>query len=554
MGRLIWVLVDGLPFWLVEKTVGSAAPLPVMRRLQRLGRMSRLVPAQPNCQTPPSLASLFTGRPPSDTGLTGFDIPDFAAGPLAIVPAFERGVTAGLGFVWDKVRAAGGRMRLCHVPFVAAERLGDALLAGSYGFVKPALPPLVERLPDAGALRWSVRDGPILELERTKRGARVRMLDERAGVIDSAVVTLGASMHLLLGEGLRTIVTIVTIDEAFHAVTLGAWRPIHHGDAQQIARDLDDLQIPYFAKSLSGLYRAGRLGRSLHDDGDGAAEHLLVSAVARLAERYDREALAAVNRRDAEFVLAYQPAVDLALHELIGFLDPACAHYRPPRAAIAQREIMRVLTRLDAFIGRLADATEPDDRVLVCSDHGMMAIDTIVQPNAALAARGWLAIDADGRIRPDESICFLHPAETGLLMINCDMMASKDMSEESLFAALLADLKAASGRSAEIFTWDDGGKRHGKWNVRHYLAPGLRCQAKASVNGPVARASRKTGDHCVARGSPQLDGIVIDVNGNLPRPPGPIETHDVAALLLGRPLRARSRARCRTGPLSVASG
>jgi predicted AlkP superfamily phosphohydrolase/phosphomutase len=537
MGRLIWVLVDGLPFWLVEQTVASPAPLPVMRRLRRFGRMNRLIPAQPNCQTPPSLASLLTGTPPSGTGLTGFDIPDFAAEPLATVPAFERGVTAGLGFVWDKVRVAGGRMRLCHVPFVEAERLGDALVASSYGFVEPALPPLVERLPDGVAIRWSVRDGPTLVLERTARGARVRMLDERACEIDSAVVAVGSSMHLLLGDGLRTIVTIVTIDSAMHAVTLGAWRPIHHGDAKQIADDLDDLQIPYFAKTLSKLYRVGRLGRSLHEDGDGAAEHVLASAVVRLAERYHREALAAVNRRDADFVLAYQPAVDLVLHELIGFLDPACAHHTPPRAAIAQREIMRILTRLDAFLGRLAEATDPDDRVLVCSDHGMMAIDTIVQPNAALAARGWLTIGADGRIRPDQSVCFLHPAENGLLMINCEMMTAKNLSKESLFACLLSDLKAASGRSAEIFTWDGGGKRQGKWNVRHYLTPGPRCQAKANVNGPVARPSRKTGDHCVGRGSPQLDGTVIDVNGNLPRPDGPIETHDVAALLLRRPLK-----------------
>ncbi len=70
---VLWVIWDGASFDVVEQLLGSG-DLPVLAALTG-GRVLPLEPLSPNCQTSPSLASLFTGESVVEHGVTGFRTP-----------------------------------------------------------------------------------------------------------------------------------------------------------------------------------------------------------------------------------------------------------------------------------------------------------------------------------------------------------------------------------------------------------------------------------------------------------------------------------------------
>lgn len=529
MRRLIWLLLDGLPHWVLERYRDRSDRLPTLTRLVEAGRSCPLLPAFPNCQTPPSLASLYCGLEPGRTGLTGFHVPNLAALPMAdSTPAFELGVQGTPRWLWEDARAAGARMRLLNVPFVDPEPLGHRLVARSFAFVPASVEPAVYQCgPGGPTARFGERE---LYCQRRAAGDYDVALTRAGRSLDRRRLGDGDAACLCAPDGWHVTVLVGRSDGVDRLLVLGSWQPRLAGRPDAVAAHTAAVgHLPAVAKTLSRPYRRGELGRTLHDDddGDGQAERLLTRAVRVLAARYAAEAVHAAAARDSELILAYQPAVDLLLHELAGFLHADSAHHTPQRARVAEDLLLDVLADCDRLIADVCATCGDDDLVFVCSDHGMAPIDTILYPNEALRRRGLLIRDLLGGLDPARSVCFLHPAENGLLVFNQEGMARAGLTESQVLARLCQDLTAASGRQVRSFRYAGGPTAPDGWTAHRFLVPGPRCQLKSGFADALAQSGRKTGDHCVHDTAAELQGVFIQAHGAPFGTLEAIETHEV---------------------------
>ncbi len=503
IGRTAWYLVDGLPLWIVDAALARAyAALPNLARLQRDGRMTGLHPLRPNCQTPPSLASLFGGTTAHHTGLVGFDLPTFEPDRfLGTRPAF-RSLPDDVETIWDRAAAHGEAVRLSHVPFVQPGRLGRALASYSYGFN-------------------SVRHAPF-SLGPT----------EAEAVLGGSVAGIGSVgwTPLSADEGTNSLATRRKIAGEERILFTGSWRVNVAGTSPLP----DTIQsMAFMATGLQKQYRSGNLGPTLLQGGHGAAEHLFVESLRVMSHRYASEWLHHLESTESGLIVAYQPVLDLALHELAGFVAPDCAHWSEDRERIVWQLLVCLLSDLDHLLGRSLGLLRAGDRLIVTSDHGMSPIDTTVRPNVLLQRRGWLQTFDDGRIDAGRSCAFYHPAENGLLCLNRTALARAEIRPEQLLQTLVADIDALTRRRATTEAWLDlePNLAPPDWLMaRHFLSGGRFVQLLPDLAGPACAPSAKTGEHMVATSAPELIGTVLDLSpsgASLPREGLP--THLVAA-------------------------
>jgi hypothetical protein len=194
--------------------------------------------------------------------------------------------------------------------------------------------------------------------------------------------------------------------------------------------------------------------------------------------------------------------------------------------------LLRALADIDAGIAALV-AGRGDERLIVSSDHGMRAVDSVLLPNVVLRELGLLATKSDGSIDAFASAAFFHPAETGVVCFAPARLAQRGLSMDAAMNALVGRLAKASGRACTWFAVDvpEAGPRG--FIARHYLSPGNGQTAKAVLADRAVQASRKSADHATASDHPQLVGVVADLSAvRLPRWPASIPTEEVLTLLL----------------------
>lgn len=297
-------------------------------------------------------------------------------------------------------------------------------------------------------------------------------------------------------------------------------------------------QTAFMADGMQGCYRRGELGRTLHDGGSGEAEQLLVECLRLLSRRYAEDWLTLLTAARSGLVMSYQPAIDLALHELIGFVSRGSRHHTPAREQRIWPLLIDLLIDFDQILEASRSILSEDDVIIVTSDHGMNPIDLIIRPNVVLQRLGYLKIDGADRIDPDASLLFYHPAECGLVCINQKLCSLAGVSGETLLAALLTEIDALTGRKAQIapFAALEKQLRPPSWlTARHYLSGGTGIQIKSEVRGAACQASTKTGEHVVMNDAVELVGTIIDLSMTAIAPnwPGRIPTHAVGRLLMG---------------------
>ncbi|HET7436527.1 MAG TPA: alkaline phosphatase family protein, partial [Thermoanaerobaculia bacterium] len=104
---------------------------------------------------------------------------------------------------------------------------------------------------------------------------------------------------------------------------------------------------------------------------DGIDDTTAIEQMDRLANYLADATLLTIQRMPFDLLLAYEPAVDEAMHQ-----------YLLPRGARVQRA---AFVTSDVIAGRVADALDPSrDALVVTGDHGLAAIDTEVHLNALL--------------------------------------------------------------------------------------------------------------------------------------------------------------------------
>ncbi|HWJ54956.1 MAG TPA: alkaline phosphatase family protein, partial [Vicinamibacterales bacterium] len=106
---------------------------------------------------------------------------------------------------------------------------------------------------------------------------------------------------------------------------------------------------------------------------------------------------------DTDLVMGYLPAIDQAGHLLL-LEDRRQALYSDARRASLAQMRDRVWRMVDVELGRLLDAADlRSTTVFVVSDHGMQAVHTALDLNAAFERAGLLAFETPERIDPSRT-------------------------------------------------------------------------------------------------------------------------------------------------------
>jgi len=514
--NLLWLLIDGLPFWLLERYQNRSSKLPHLSDLFKKRRVAELHPVFPNCQTPPSLATLFSGTLPKQHGITGFDLPDLHSDtPAKSKPAF-RFPLQNVSFIWDHYAYHGQTIRLCQIPFVDKQRISKHTQAASYGFTNPLFHPTVQELNKTVTKIYLEKMNRTLIIEKISPSIyRITVKADTHGNVDQILLKSEQWSAIRLTPSVKTIVSICHIDFRNCFIGLGAWNVNVFGQKSEEFKQ-HHKQFPFLASGLSKLYQAGKLGPPLHNGGNGKAERIFFDSIKCLSQRYLEELLFSLKCQDSDLTLVYQPALDLLFHQLIGFLDESMTYFSIEAQQIVDSIIEQALIFVDQWIGVIQEKVPSNFIAIISSDHGMSTIDTIIYPNQVLLEEGWLNIDKNGEINAFKSLCFFHPAETGVLCFNKRLLGNKVIeTENEVLQRLLERLHRATQRKSKTAEFKSPHLENPHFTSANYLIPGTGQVAKSDINLGIHRQSRKTGDHCIANHDPQLNGVIIDLNGQL---------------------------------------
>lgn len=397
-------------------------------RFFREGQVAdHLIPVDPTL-TATNHISLATGYPADRTGIVGnsFHRPE-AAHFLETVSGFDAPI--GTETLWEAVRRQGKRVGVATWP--GADD-ADPRRRGDWGMVYtngPDRPPELVRIegkqwaPAAEAAREHGIDSRSpaqgVEIEVGKGQPWAQKFELLAVDPPGA----GASRLRLLSPESREGVPLVpgrwadlpckvapvekggSPRSAVCQIKLLAFDPagetrIYFGATFAIGAYPDD-----FAAELShqGLSWPGPPDDRLLDESWAGRPGIDLGTWVEQSERFTRffgdSLLVAARRPDWDLLMAYVPVIDEAGHELL-LTDPRQPGFSPERRDSCEQARLRVWQAVDRELARLLAAVDlRTTAVVLVSDHGMAPAHTAVDPNALLRDKGFLAVDAKGKMQ-----------------------------------------------------------------------------------------------------------------------------------------------------------
>ncbi|MGW7609997.1 DUF6001 family protein [Streptomyces sp. NPDC054766] len=542
-----WVVWDAAAHWVVDRLDREGA-LPAVGRLRRLGTFAAARPARPNCQTPPSLATLFTGSWPREHGVTGFTVPGGGSDdPWSHVSGFSPQFPA-VRPVWDALADRGLRGAFVHTPWVfgASDTTAPYVDAAVEAYSRRVVRHDVFAVrPGGGRTRpWQL--GPyVLQVSDPEPGGPVTVR-----TADGAGVTLvpGGGWHPLrlaaAEEAPGTWLAYVRGAEGPLVVHTGVWRPRFAGGDDAVVDALRSASAyPFAGEGVGPLYRSGAFGPRLAEGGDGSAEDVFLSSVECVARSFGAAVDAVLAAHTADLVVVYLPMTDDVGHELLGWCDPQSAAHRPDIADTAWERITRCYRWADAVLDRVLDRAGPGDTVLLGADHGMVGSTHLVHLNEQLIRAGLAARGPDGAVEPERSAVYYHPANNGSLWAGPAASAEPGAELERAMRVLEDITDPGTGtRVVARFLDEDGGPlapeaADGIGPVYVALADDYQPTAASGADGPVVRRTPKPGAHVVNTGSSRLHAVFAAVApGIAPGSGPPVVDNTLPSRLVARQL------------------
>lgn len=202
---------------------------------------------------------------------------------------------------------------------------------------------------------------------------------------DSGRVFLRARLFELSADGTR----FVLFHPGLHLV---------HFNRPDVAADYH-AAVAGWAGNGAYFTRAGGLGPSLADGGDGTAEARYLETL----EYVTRQFMAGTEwawQRGPHLLLDYFPMIDEIDHAMLGRLTPETPGHDPrlaTRYALFRERAWRLVDMRVAHVMRLV---ERDDgaALFVTGDHGMRPHWRVLRPNVVLREAGLLSLDDDGNV------------------------------------------------------------------------------------------------------------------------------------------------------------
>lgn len=436
-----WVIWDAAAHWIVDR-LERDGQLPAVHRLRTAGVRAAARPPSPNCQTPPSLATLFTGTWPQEHGVTGFTVP---GGPQDPVERHRSGFGAGFPArppIWRLAQAHGRRTAFVHAPWVfdADGAVGPGVDAAIEAYSRKLADHDVLTLTPGRRHRWPAGAEDV-EVVPTISGAR---LITSIGVHELSAGRGWVPVRLRAGAGFwaRLIPGNDTVTNGGPLlVRTGVWSARVAGNDRRLVERLAATEV-FAGAGVGSLYRFGRFGPRLVEGGDGSAEDVFVSSLGCVARSFADAVDTVLAGHHADLVVSYLPLTDDAGHELAGWCDAHSAAYRPAHAGAVWAHLQRCYSWVDAILGRVLDRAGSGDTVILSADHGMVGSAYLVHVNEALIRAGLAVAGADGRLDPGGSAVVYHPANNGALRVNHDQRPGGLVPRRRAGAALRAAMAA----------------------------------------------------------------------------------------------------------------
>lgn len=508
--RVKWAVIDGLPFWLLRKYLDSAT-MPNLARLMAQGAITPLEPLWPNCQTPPSLFSIWSGVPASQHGIFGFDTPHGEQ-----PGAFRNGFTNWpdtVEMVWERWARAGHDVRLNHVPFVNEAKLGDRLVARSsvYGEV------LYDSCLFVDAIRLAIGHYDLtLTLQPLNEQQALLHIDGECVKLTRKLtcdVFIDVALPAPL-DGTLTLMLCRNDKGRLEVALLGKNR--YRRSGREPERTGHSPGTDFCHASLAKLYRSNALGLKKGQGGKGEAEKKLFASLARVHQSFSQELQVSFAQRDAVLTVGYYPVIDLALHEILN-IEPLAQH--DSEIAGYFRQIMQWA---ETLVSALEKSCRADELLVINSDHGMQPVSDIYYLNSYLARQGWLVFDASGEIDYANTRAAYHPAENGTLLIH-------EVSDAAQVCACVCAFFSEAGLTAQVVRLPEAEKQQA-FDTGWFLLPPDGIRVKASFSDELVRRSDKAGDHCGYSTLSDLKGTLISTHDGAR--PTTMQMYDIKSFIL----------------------
>ncbi len=426
-----WMVWDAAAAWVVDRLASDGA-LPAVSALRAAGVRAQARPPVPNCQTPPSLASLFSGVASARHGVTGFWVPGACGvGKMAQLPAFTPGVCRE-PMVWDRLAQIGVRSSFLHVPWVfgADGEVPAYVDAAVEMFSRRRARSGVLPLPTEGeSSNWLVAGSSV----------PIRVLGPRAVQVGDASVSLGGGWERVeLGLDVATMISLVALPNGLALAHTGAWHQRSAGQDRRLVELMAAEPTPV-GEGLGAEYRRGLLGPRLVDGGTGEAEAIFLSSLESVSESFMRPLRCLLANHSSDLVVIYLPMTDELGHELLGWCDRGSSAYD----SAIERGVWPLVSAgyryADRCLGAVLERATDGDTVFLSADHGIAGVAATFYPNAALARAGLAVPDRDPDAGADtaRSHVLYHLAGNGLIVTNEALLAGRSSADKGACAETL---------------------------------------------------------------------------------------------------------------------
>jgi hypothetical protein len=390
--------------------------------IQKEGYLGPSRPPEPNCETPPALRALFSGSPPAESGVWGFQMPDYGGRLERSVSGFGVPI-AGAAPIWEELERSGRSYTL----FNAAFRK-DPVWGKGYNGYDLLLDGYRNHRPDSGWIRLNSErerfsiDDVTLRVESGQDG--VRLLRGRR-----RVASLAPGQILPLRLSRKT--SAVGYSNGSSLFLSSSSRP-HLRAARHLQPRIDRL-VP------ESIYHGNLFRYSRREGGLSIDEEMTLSehGTTQMGEL----ALASIRELSSGLTIVYFSLIDELGHV---YLDQIERLWPEGRAAELSRRCYRLL---DSYIGKIMESLGEETLLVLSADHGQAPYRRVLRLNDLLAQIGLVRVCQDGRKRGYDlrrSLAYYHPANCGQVVVNPRQADKSGLSREQIGERVLRCLKQAN--------------------------------------------------------------------------------------------------------------
>ncbi|MGE3542003.1 MAG: alkaline phosphatase family protein [Candidatus Tectimicrobiota bacterium] len=532
MAKTIWLIWDGASHALVVDLLQRGA-LPHVQQVVARGGLAATAPPGPNSETPPGLMSLFTGCEEPDHGTPGFTAPlpvETRQSVLESVSGFEPRWLRRPP-VWVDVAAAGRTVTLVSTAFAPDPQQRTAypwpypseayrVVIDGYNH-EVARPQLVRLREVSTSVRLAERP---YEVRRSSGRYTVLAPDGTSMLLEPfAVSQTLVPVWLDRAAGIGAYLACLT--EPGKRSTDWLWcsavQQLTAAPAQPWLLDLG----PFLGAGIGWHFSRGVLGK-----GPRLTLATMEAVTCRVAAYFGELAWQALRHQPADLLVCYQPAIDEISHQM---LRDALADWPYGEAA---RSMVQVYQEVDRQLGRCLALLEPDDTLLISSDHGHEPIHRSIRPNVLLRQAGLLQLNGD-KIDLSRTRAVFH--SSGWILINSTERDGGIVPPEE-YASTLKDIERCLDAALDPSTGQPLGLQYSQslWQgeapqpgAMFVWAPD-HVELRTHLFGTVCAPPEIGGNHqTVLHTSPYLKAMLAGCGPGLQQQPWPTRNVEVAALV-----------------------